>query len=54
MTIEELKQMVVEKGYSAFTISTGESSFSASHAALKKFDYQLLPEHCKPIDTSSQ
>ena len=43
--IEGLKKLVVEKGYSAFTISTGEPSFP--FAALKSFDYQLTPERCR-------
>jgi hypothetical protein len=36
-TIEALKQKVIEKGYSAVTVSNGEPSFG--HAALKKFDF---------------
>jgi hypothetical protein len=48
-TIEVLKQMVEDKGYSAITVSNGNPSFG--HAALKKFDYQLTPQHCKPIST---
>ena len=39
-SIDELKKIVEEKGYSA--ISVGSFSF----AALKSFDYQLTKEHC--------
>eukprot|EP00927_Polykrikos_kofoidii_P053189 TRINITY_DN4745_c0_g1_i14.p1 TRINITY_DN4745_c0_g1~~TRINITY_DN4745_c0_g1_i14.p1 ORF type:complete len:406 (-),score=25.32 TRINITY_DN4745_c0_g1_i14:93-1310(-) len=49
VTIEDLKRIVEEKGYSAITVSNGYPSFG--HAALKKFDYQLTPAHCKPITT---
>ena len=41
-SIDELKTIVEEKGYSA--ISVGSFGF----AALKSFDYQLTKEHCKP------
>lgn len=46
MTINDLKRIVEERGYSAFTVGDGEDTFD--HAALKNFDYQLTPEHCKP------
>ena len=36
-TIEALKQKVIDKGYSAVTVSNGEPSFG--HAALKKFNF---------------
>ena len=48
-TIEALKWIVEQRGYSAFTVSNGEPRFG--HAAIKKFDYQLTPAHCKPIST---
>ena len=48
-SIADLKRMVEERGYSAFTISSGEPSFG--HAALKSFKYQLTPEHCKHISS---
>jgi len=41
-TIEDLKQIVEQKGYSAISVG------SFGHAALKKFDYQLNIKHCKP------
>ena len=41
-TIEDLKRMVEQKGYSAVCVG------SFGHAALKKFSYQLKPEHCNP------
>ena len=41
-SIEDLKKMVVDKGYSAVCVG------SFGHAALKKFDYQLEASHCKP------
>jgi len=47
-SIEDLKRMVEEKGYSAFTISPNQESFG--HAALKAFKYQLTTKHCKPTD----
>jgi len=40
-TIENLKRIVEEKGYSAISVG------SFGHAALKKFDYQLTVSHCK-------
>jgi len=46
-TIDQLMQIVEEKGYSAFTVSDGNPSFG--HAALKKFDFVLKRKHCKPI-----
>lgn len=45
-TIEALKEICEKKGYSAMAV--GEFG----HAALKKFDYQLTKEHCKPTDYS--
>ena len=41
-SIEDLKRIVEQKGYSA--ISVGSFDF----AALKKFPYQLTADHCKP------
>jgi len=41
-TIEDLRKIAEEKGYSA--ISVGSFDF----AAFKKFDYQLTINHCKP------
>ena len=41
-SIEDLKRIVEQKGYSA--ISVGNFDF----AALKKFPYQLTAGHCKP------
>jgi hypothetical protein len=41
-SVESLKRIVEEKGYSAVCVG------SFGHAALKKFDYQLTEEHCKP------
>jgi len=41
-SIDGLKQIVEEKGYSAFSI--GGFDF----AAFKKFNYQLTADHCKP------
>lgn len=46
-SIEKLKEMVIKKGYSCFTVSAGEPSFD--FAAMKKFNYQVEAEHCKPI-----
>jgi hypothetical protein len=43
--LEALKQKVIEKGYSAVTVSSGQPSFG--HAALKSFDYQLNESHLK-------
>jgi uncharacterized membrane protein YhaH (DUF805 family) len=40
--IPKLKKIVEEKNYSAVCVG------SFPHAALKKFDYQLTAEHCKP------
>ena len=41
--------MALEKGYTCFTVSNGEPSFG--FAAMKKFDYQVTPETCKPNTT---
>merc|ERR1719230_2360713 len=41
-TIDSLKSIVEEKGYSAVCVG------SFGHAALKNFDYQLTAENCKP------
>ena len=49
-SIQDLKDLVVKEGYTAFTVSSGEPSFG--HAALKEFDYQLTEEHCTPISTT--
>mmetsp|Transcript_14998 Transcript_14998/g.19458 ORF Transcript_14998/g.19458 Transcript_14998/m.19458 type:complete len:319 (-) Transcript_14998:271-1227(-) len=46
-SIDDLKRIVQQKGYSGFTVSNGHPSFG--HAALKKFPYQLTPQHCKGI-----
>jgi len=46
-SIEDLKQIVIANGYSAFTVSDGSPSFN--HAALKSFEFDLTKEHCKPI-----
>jgi len=46
-TIASLKKIVEEKRYSAFTVSNGQPSFG--HAALKKFNFVVTKEHCKPI-----
>lgn len=48
-SIDDLKKIVVSKGYSAFTVSNGLPAFG--HAALKSFDFELRREHCKPIST---
>jgi len=48
-SIDDLKRMVEERGYSAFTVSAGFPSFG--HAALKKFPFALTKTHCKPIST---
>merc|ERR1712183_49647 len=45
-SIKDLQNMVEKKGYSAISVSPNSESFK--HAALKKFDYQLTSEHCKP------
>jgi len=39
--------MVLDKGYSCFTVSNGDPSFP--FAAMKKFDYQVTKDNCKPI-----
>ena len=41
-SIEDLKRIVEQKGYSAICVG------SFGHAALKQFSYQLTPGHCKP------
>ena len=43
-SIDKLKKIVEEKGYSAVCVG------SFGHAALKSFDYQLTKEHCKPSE----
>jgi len=48
-SIEDLKRIVEQKGYSAITVSSGKPSFG--HAALKKFSFPLKKENCKPIST---
>jgi len=45
-SIEDLKKMVIKKGYSAISVSPNSESYG--HAALKKFSYNLTPMHCKP------
>lgn len=45
-SIQDLKRIVEEKGYSAISLSKNNKSFD--FAAFKKFDYQLTPKHCKP------
>jgi len=40
--IEKLRKICEEKGYSAISVG------SFPHAALKKFNYQLTVDHCKP------
>jgi hypothetical protein len=44
-SIDELKEIVIRKGYSAFVVST-DGDFLTAH--LKWFPYQLTKEHCKP------
>jgi len=48
-TLQSLKEICEKKGYSSITYANANASIS--HAALKKFDYQLTKEHCKPIST---
>eukprot|EP00929_Paragymnodinium_shiwhaense_P033080 TRINITY_DN18234_c0_g1_i1.p1 TRINITY_DN18234_c0_g1~~TRINITY_DN18234_c0_g1_i1.p1 ORF type:complete len:397 (+),score=39.63 TRINITY_DN18234_c0_g1_i1:83-1273(+) len=48
-TIDEMKRLVEKNHWSAITVSTGKPAFS--HAAIKNFDFQLLPCHCRHIDT---
>ena len=48
-SIDDLKRIVEQKGYTCFTVSSGNPSFS--HAALKQFGYQVTAKHCKPIST---
>lgn len=48
-TIEQIKKIVEINNYSSITVSAGTPSFN--HAAIKRFNYQLKPEHCKPITT---
>ena len=49
-TIEDLKNIVIQKGYSSFTISSGKPSFY--HAAFKKFRFKLKKELCSSVTTS--
>merc|ERR1711959_526980 len=44
-TLDQLKAIVEENGYSAVTVA-GKNEFG--HAAIKSFDYQLTAERCKP------
>ena len=44
-SINDLKKIVENKGYSAFAVG------DYAHAALKKFDYQLDQSHCAPNGT---
>jgi hypothetical protein len=57
LTIDDLKEMALEKNASAFVISTGneegKNGSTFSFAAFKKFDYQLTKEHCKAIHHDS-
>ena len=48
-SLEEIKQMVIDKNYSAFTVSAGKPSFE--HAALKDFPFKLTKDHCRPCDS---
>jgi hypothetical protein len=48
-SIDDLKMICEREGYSGFTVSSGVPSFA--HAALKSFDFQLEPNHCKHIST---
>ena len=41
-SIEDLKRIVEQKGYSAISVCSG------GFATLKQFSYQLTPGHCKP------
>ena len=41
--------MVINKKYSAVTVSAGDPSFG--HAALKKFNFKLTKDRCKPVTT---
>ena len=41
-SIEDLKRIVEQKGYSAISVG------SFDHAGLKQFSYQLTAGHCKP------
>jgi hypothetical protein len=43
-SIDKLKKIVEEKGYSAVCVG------SFGHAALKSFEYQLTKEHCQPSE----
>jgi len=43
-SIEDLKRMCEERGYSAISLSPNNQSFS--FAALKKFSYNLKPGNC--------
>jgi hypothetical protein len=53
LTVDDLKEMALERNASAFVISTGneagKNGKTFGFAAFKKFDYQLTKEHCKPI-----
>ena len=46
-SIQDLKNIVARKHYSAFTVSNGQPSFG--HAALKKFNFELTADLCEPI-----
>lgn len=46
-SIEDLKKIVIEKGYSAVTVSNGQPSFG--FACFKSFDFKLEKKHLKPI-----
>jgi hypothetical protein len=49
VSIDDLKNIVERFNYSCITVSSGKPSFG--HAAIKNFDFQLTPAHCKPIST---
>ncbi len=47
-SIEDLKRIVEQKGYSAFSVPDQGLPGRSPHAALKQFSYQLTAGHCKP------
>ena len=50
-TIDQLKQYAVDKLYTCITVFNGvdDDNLEFSHAGMLKFDYQLTPEECQPI-----
>lgn len=50
-TIEELRQVGVEGGISAITVSDGDPGYD--HAFIKAFEYTLTKDHCKPVTETS-